>query len=158
MRRFICIVSRLAPHPIVRSVSPLALNKDTFPKVVTVIKTSIESSATFAIHACLSTLILSGKDIVTHLKSLETEDLKVEQVYFAALKADGPALKPAMKEKEKAEIEGAGQIATGIKKDSEGGRLPRLVPEREYFRAERVWICVLSTFRAGFVEGGHVGV
>ncbi|KAI9460817.1 hypothetical protein HD554DRAFT_2206822 [Boletus coccyginus] len=104
------------------SLSLLALNKDTFSKVVTVIDASIaSSSASFAIHACSSssTLFLSGKDIATYLKSLETEDVKIEEVDFAALKTDAPAPKPAVKEKEVAKIEGAVQIAIGVKKEAD---------------------------------------
>lgn len=96
------------------------MNKDTFSKVITVVDTSIASSdATFAIHACSSssTLFLSGKDIVTYLESLETEDVKIEKVDFAALKVDGPTLKPVVKEKEDAKIDGAVQIAIGVKKE-----------------------------------------
>lgn len=107
--------ARCSPIP----VSLLALNTESFPKVVTVIDASIaSSSATFAVHACSSssTLFLSGKDIVTYLKSLETEGVKVEEVDFDAIKTDGPTTKP-VKEKEGAKIEGAVQIAIGVKKE-----------------------------------------
>lgn len=103
-------------------VSPLALNKDTFSKVVTVIDASIaSSSATFAIHACSSrsTLFLSGNDIVRYLKSLETEDVKIGEVDFAALKTDESASKPVVNEKEEAKIEGSVQIAIGVKKEAD---------------------------------------
>ncbi|KAF8838921.1 prolyl-tRNA synthetase [Paxillus ammoniavirescens] len=102
------------------SISLLALNGDTFPKVVTVIDSSIASSSTpFAIHASSSssTLFLSGADIVAYLKSLETEELKVQEIDFATLKTEAPAAKPAVKEKEEAKIEGAVQIAIGVKKE-----------------------------------------
>jgi prolyl-tRNA synthetase len=98
----------------------LALNGDTFPKVVTVIDSSIASSSTpFAIHASSSssTLFLSGADIVAYLKSLETEEVKVQEIDFATLKTEAPAAKPAVKEKEEAKIEGAVQIAIGVKKE-----------------------------------------
>ncbi|KAF8136969.1 hypothetical protein EV363DRAFT_1394553 [Boletus edulis] len=88
------------------SLSLLALNKDTFSKVVTVIDASIaSSSAMFAVRACSSssTVFLSGKAIVEHLKSLETDDTRLEEVDFAALKTDGPVPKPA--------------IAIGVKKE-----------------------------------------
>ena len=104
------------------AVSFLALDKDTFPKVVTVIDASIASSSeTFAVHACSSssTVFLSGKDIVTYLKSLETEGVKLEEVDFTALKVDGTAPKPVVKEKEDAKIEGAVQIAIGVKKEAD---------------------------------------
>ncbi|KIJ61451.1 hypothetical protein HYDPIDRAFT_137771 [Hydnomerulius pinastri MD-312] len=102
------------------SLSLLALTKYTFPKVTTVIDSSIaSSSATFAIHASSSssTIFLSGKDIVSYLQSLETDELKVQEVDFAALKTEAPAAKPAVKEKEEAKIEGAVQIAIGVKKE-----------------------------------------
>ncbi|KIJ14584.1 hypothetical protein PAXINDRAFT_169733 [Paxillus involutus ATCC 200175] len=102
------------------SISLLALNGDTFPKVVTVIDSSIASSSTpFAIHASSSssTLFLSGADIVAYLKSLETEEVKVQEIDFATLKTEAPAAKPAVKEKEEAKIEGAVQIAIGVKKE-----------------------------------------
>ncbi|KAH7882349.1 hypothetical protein F5I97DRAFT_1939408 [Phlebopus sp. FC_14] len=102
------------------SVSVLALTKDTFPKVVTVIDSSIaSSSSTFAIHALSSsyTMFLSGKDILSYIQSLETEDVKVQEVDFTALKTEAPAAKPVVKEKEDAKIEGAVQIAIGVKKE-----------------------------------------
>jgi prolyl-tRNA synthetase len=103
-------------------VSLLALNQDTFSRVITVINPSIASSlATFAIRACSSslTLFLSGKAIVTYLKSLETEDVKVEEVDFTALKTDEAIPKPVAKEKEDAKIDGAVQIAIGVKKEAD---------------------------------------
>jgi prolyl-tRNA synthetase len=104
-------------------VSPLALNKATFPKVLTVIDASIaSSSSTFAVHALSSseTIFLNGKDIVSYLKSLENDDVKVQEVDFETLKTDGGA--PAQssklsKEKESAKIEGAVQVAVGVKKE-----------------------------------------
>ncbi|KAJ7021859.1 hypothetical protein C8F04DRAFT_1213710 [Mycena alexandri] len=83
------------------SLSPLALNATVFPKVVTVVDASIASSTSvFAVHALSSsaTVFLSGKDIVAYLRHLETSD-------------------PAAKEKEDANIEGAVQIAIGVKKE-----------------------------------------
>lgn len=124
-------------------VSPLALNKDTFSKVVTVIDASIaSSSATFAIHACSSssTLFLSGKDIVTYLKSLESEDVKIEEVDFAALKTDGSVPKPVVKEKEVAKIEGAVQIAIGVKKEADFSAWYQSVSA-----TGSEWVCILST-------------
>ncbi|KIM85742.1 hypothetical protein PILCRDRAFT_65955 [Piloderma croceum F 1598] len=105
------------------SLSPLALNKATFPKVLTVIDASIASSSSiFAVHALSSseTVFLSGKDIVSYLASLENDDVKVQEVDFETLKTDGGA--PAQsskqsKEKESAKIEGAVQVAVGVKKE-----------------------------------------
>ncbi|KAI0053137.1 prolyl-tRNA synthetase [Auriscalpium vulgare] len=114
------------------SLSPLALNEETFPKVVTVVDASLASTSTpFAVHALssTSTLFLSGNDILTYLRKLETHDTKLQEIDFAALKAeaaDGAAApaKPAEKKekkvvekKEDAKIEGAVQIAIGVKKE-----------------------------------------
>lgn len=105
--------------------SPLALTKDNFSKVLTVVDTSITSSASiFAVHAQSSseTIFLSGKDIVAYLTTLQSGDTKLQEIDFGTLKAEGaPAAaaqssKPA-KEKESAKIEGAVQIAVGVKKE-----------------------------------------
>ncbi|KAF5357275.1 hypothetical protein D9758_005971 [Tetrapyrgos nigripes] len=100
------------------SLSPLALNEKTFPKVTTVVDASIASSDVFAVHALSSdsTVFLSGSDIIKYLKSLETEEVKVNEMDFAAQE---PAAAPskAQKEKEDAKIDGAVQIAIGVKKE-----------------------------------------
>jgi prolyl-tRNA synthetase len=99
------------------------LNKATFPKVLTVIDASIASSSSiFAIHALSSseTVFLSGKDIVSYLASLENDDIKIQEVDFETLKTDGgvPAQSSKQsKDKESAKIEGAVQVAVGIKKE-----------------------------------------
>jgi prolyl-tRNA synthetase len=103
-------------------VSLLSLTSETFPKVVTVIDASIaSSSSTFALHALSSsaTVFLSGQDILSYLQKLETEDLKVQEIDFASLKSDVATTpsKPAAKEKEVAKIDGAVQIAIGVKKE-----------------------------------------
>jgi prolyl-tRNA synthetase len=107
-------------------VSPLALNEKTFPKVLTVVDSSIDSpSSIFAVHAhsSSSTIFLSGQDIRSYLRSLETDDIKVNEVDFQTLKAESgssvPAAvsKPIAKEKEDAKIDGAVQIAIGVKKE-----------------------------------------
>jgi prolyl-tRNA synthetase len=104
-------------------VSPLALNKETFPKVLTVIDASIaSSSSTFAVHALSSseTVFLSGKDIVSYLTSLQNGEVKVQEVDFETLKTEGVAPAPTSKqtkEKESAKIEGAVQVAVGVKKE-----------------------------------------
>lgn len=105
-----------------RSVSVLSLTTQTFSKVVTVIDSSIaSSSSTFAIHALSSsaTVFLSGQDIISYLKSLETDEVQVQEIDFTSLKSDVAATpsKPAAKEKEDAKIEGAIQIAIGVKKE-----------------------------------------
>ncbi|GBE87397.1 Putative proline--tRNA ligase [Sparassis crispa] len=110
------------------SLSPLALSEQTYPKVITVVDASIfTSSSVFAVHALSSssTFFLTGKDIHTHLKGLETHGPALHEVDFEALKADtepsAPAgqskAAPVKKEREGARIEGAVQIAIGIKKE-----------------------------------------
>ncbi|KAJ3504831.1 hypothetical protein NLJ89_g7735 [Agrocybe chaxingu] len=106
------------------SVSPLSLSESNFSRVLTVLDQSISSSSsTFAVHANSSsqTLFLSGKDIESYLKKLETADVKVQELDFQALStapaAAAPASKSVAKEKEGAKIEGAVQIAIGVKKE-----------------------------------------
>ncbi|KZT28114.1 prolyl-tRNA synthetase [Neolentinus lepideus HHB14362 ss-1] len=110
------------------SLSPLALDENTFPRVVTVIDSSIAtSSSLFALHAqsSSSTVFLSGKDIVSYLKHLEKENVKVQEIDFEALKTEAAAPAPAAskaappekKRKEDAKIEGAIEIAIGVKKE-----------------------------------------
>ncbi|KII91193.1 hypothetical protein PLICRDRAFT_51368 [Plicaturopsis crispa FD-325 SS-3] len=110
------------------SLSPLALNTENFPKVLTVIDSSIaSSSSTFAVHALSSssTVFLSGADIAAYVKSLETADAKIQEIDFAALKAGAAALAPAANEstkatakaKEDAKIEGSLLISIGVKKE-----------------------------------------
>ena len=110
--------------------SPLALNVHTFPRVTTVVDASLATaSLPLAVRALSTsqTVFLSGSDILAYLRNLETADAKVHEVDFVALKSetvDGPAIqpKPAEKKEKKAEredakIEGAVQIAIGVKKE-----------------------------------------
>ncbi|KAF8157026.1 hypothetical protein B0H34DRAFT_657939 [Crassisporium funariophilum] len=108
------------------SISPLSITDSIFPRVVTLLDSSIaSSSATFAIHANSSseTVFLSGKDIESYLKKLDTADVKVQDFDFASLAtatAPGAAAqtsKAPVKEKDAAKIEGAVQIAIGVKKE-----------------------------------------
>ncbi|KAI5116405.1 hypothetical protein M0805_006223 [Coniferiporia weirii] len=109
------------------SLSPLALNAQTFLKVVTVLDASLaSSSATFAVHALASdsTVFLSGSDIAAYLRQLETADIKILEIDFDTLKTETAASaspsKAAAQEKpvkEEAKTEGAVQIAIGVKKD-----------------------------------------
>ncbi|KAJ7460542.1 hypothetical protein FB451DRAFT_1341312 [Mycena latifolia] len=106
------------------SLSPLALNQTVFPKVVTVVDSSIASSSSlFAVHALSSssTLFLSGKDILAYLKHLETDNVKIQELDFSELVGSAatpaPAVKPAAKDKDDGKIEGAVQIAIGVKKE-----------------------------------------
>ena len=85
------------------------------------------SEAVLAIHAGSSsdTVFISGKDLVSYLKSLETPDTKVQEIDFAALKSEAatPAA-AASKPKDggdKASSKGENpiQIAIGAKKDED---------------------------------------
>jgi prolyl-tRNA synthetase len=93
---------------------------------VTIIDSSLAtSSELFAVRAQSSkeTVFLKGTEIAAYLKHLEKEELVVHEVDFEALKTDAPAAAaPAAapktaKEKEDAKIEGAVQIAIGVKKE-----------------------------------------
>ena len=87
------------------------------------IDTSIISSSTpFAVRglSSSSTLFLSGKDIHAYLKRLSSEQAPLHEFDFEVIKVevDGPAkAAPAKKEREEARIEGAIQVAIGIKKE-----------------------------------------
>jgi len=68
-------------------------------------------------------VFVSGKDLVSYLRSLETADAKVQEIDFAALKAEAPA-SAASKPKDggdKAPSKGENpiQIAIGAKKDED---------------------------------------
>ena len=109
---------------IYKLVSPLSLSENTFSKVVTVLDDSIASSSSlFAIHANSSneTYFLTGKSIESYLKSLETADVKVQEIDLKSLATAPVAVaqtsKAPVKEKEDAKIEGAVQIAIGVKKE-----------------------------------------
>jgi prolyl-tRNA synthetase len=114
------------------SVSPLALNAERFPGITTVVDASLATvKVPLAVRARSSseTVFLSGPDILTYLRNLETAEAKVHEVDFVALKSemvDGVAAqaKPAEKKEKKAEkddakIEGAVQIAIGVKKEAD---------------------------------------
>ncbi|KAJ7230734.1 hypothetical protein GGX14DRAFT_412050 [Mycena pura] len=103
------------------SLSPLALNQNTFPRVLTVIDSSIASSSSlFAVHALSSssTVFLSGKDVVDYLRHLETDSVKIQELDFTTLAvAPAASAKPVAKDKDDGKIDGAVQIAVGIKKE-----------------------------------------
>lgn len=107
------------------SLSPLSLDENTFPRVVTVLDSSVATSTSlFAVRAQSSkeTYFLTGKEIAAYLKHLEKEEVKVTEVDFEALAAEGgaPAAAPAAAARaarEDARIEGAVQIAIGVKKE-----------------------------------------
>lgn len=95
------------------AVSLLALNEQTFPKVTVVLDSTIQSAEVpLALRASStsSTVFLSGQDIVSYLKKLETKDATIQEIDFEALKVVAPAPSAAR-------IEGAPQIAIGIKKE-----------------------------------------
>ncbi|KAJ7444087.1 hypothetical protein B0H11DRAFT_2291350 [Mycena galericulata] len=77
---------------------PLALNETMFPKIVTVVDSSIASSSAilFAVHALSSssTVFLSGKDIVAYLRHLETDSVKLQELDLINLA--GSALPPPL--------------------------------------------------------------
>ena len=112
-------------------VSPLALNAETFSRVTTVVDASLAATnVPLAVRALSSsqTVFLSGSDVLAYLRSLETAEAKVHEVDFVALKGEtavGGAVaqsKPVEKKEKKAEkddakIEGAVQIAIGVKKE-----------------------------------------
>lgn len=81
------------------------------------------STAQFALHALssTSTTFLSGKEISSYLKSLETSETKLQELDLAesASAPSGPVApkNAAAKEKEDGKIEGAIQIAVGVKKE-----------------------------------------
>jgi prolyl-tRNA synthetase len=111
-------------------VSPLALNAERFPRVTTVVDASLATEKVpLAVRASSSseTVFLSGPDILSYLRNLETAEAKVHEIDFVALKSelvDGAVTqaKPVEKKEKKAErddakIEGAVQIAVGVKKE-----------------------------------------
>jgi prolyl-tRNA synthetase len=110
-------------------VSPLALNAERFSRVTTVVDASLATvKVPLAVRASSSseTVFLSGSDILAYLRNLETAEAKAHEVDFVALKSelvDGVATQEKLVEKEKkaekedAKIEGAVQIAIGVKKE-----------------------------------------
>jgi prolyl-tRNA synthetase len=108
-------------------VSPLVLNAETFPRVTTVVDVSLATAPVpLAVRALSSqrTLFLSGADIYAYLRKLEVAENKLREVDFVALKGEtavGTAAqsKPTdiKEKKEDAKIEGAVQIAIGVKKE-----------------------------------------
>ncbi|KIP03554.1 hypothetical protein PHLGIDRAFT_31760 [Phlebiopsis gigantea 11061_1 CR5-6] len=106
------------------ALSPLALTENNFSKVAVALDSTIESATSvFAVRALNTdtTLFITGQELVSYLKRLESKDASVHVVDFEALKTDAPAptpaAQPAKKEKEDAKIEGAVQIAIGVKKE-----------------------------------------
>lgn len=148
--------------------SPLALNAERFPRVTTVVDASLATvQVPIAVRASSSseTIFLSGPNILAYLRNLETAEAKVHEIDFAALKSelmDGIATqaKPVEKkekraEKEDAKIEGAVQIAIGVKKEidfaawyTNVGNSPYLCPLLVMHHAEQILV-------EGFDQSGH---
>ncbi|KAJ3843727.1 hypothetical protein EV361DRAFT_947282 [Lentinula raphanica] len=105
------------------SLSPLALNETNFSKVTTVVDASIATLSTpLGLHALSSssTAFLSSSDLLQYLRHLETEEVKLHELDLQNLETAAPAAassKAPPKEKETAKIEGAPQIAIGVKKE-----------------------------------------
>ncbi|KAM6492523.1 prolyl-tRNA synthetase [Amanita muscaria] len=106
--------------------SPLALTQNTFSRVTTVVDASIGSDTIYALHASSSssTVFLKGKDVIAYLRSLETTETKPNVLDFSELaSSSAPAPAPvagggaASTKEEDAKIEGAVQIAVGVKKE-----------------------------------------
>ncbi|KAJ3760208.1 hypothetical protein EV360DRAFT_81404 [Lentinula raphanica] len=105
------------------SLSPLALNGTNFSKVTTVVDASIATLSTpLGLHALSSssTAFLPSSDLLQYLRHLETEEVKLHELDLQNLETAAPAAassKAPPKEKETAKIEGAPQIAIGVKKE-----------------------------------------
>lgn len=112
------------------NVSALAISSETFPRVLTVLDSAISTSdAYFAVRAVGSTdstLFLKGTQLAAYYNSLPDAGTKLHVIDFVALKAESatapaPAAKvaapPKEEKKEDAKIEGALQIAVGVKKE-----------------------------------------
>ena len=120
---FLCSFSKFP------QVTPLALDAQIFPRVQTVLDTSLKaSSSLFAIHAFASdtTLFLKGSEIAEYLTGLETAEVKVQEVDFTELKKEASAPiaasatatpKTTPKDKDEGKIEGAIQIGILYKKE-----------------------------------------
>ena len=101
--------------------SPLSLSEQNFSKVHTVVDASLENSDTILAvraQATNATVLLKGRDIFAYLNRLATKETPLHAFDLEAIKTEAPAAAPAAKkEKEDAKIEGAVQIAIGVKKE-----------------------------------------
>lgn len=104
--------------------SPLAINSESYPKLTVVIDTAIASStSTFAVRGLSSdsTVFLSGKDLAAYVKQFATEGApKLHEIDIATVQTtavEAVASRPAPAGKQDAKIEGAIQIAIGVKKE-----------------------------------------
>ncbi len=116
--------SRNRTKQLVYPVSPLAINSESYPKLTVVIDSAIATStSTFAVRGLSSdsTVFLSGKDLAAYVKQFAVEgapklhEIDISTVQTAAEEA--VAAKPAPAGKQDAKIEGAIQIAIGVKKE-----------------------------------------
>ncbi|KZV99616.1 proline-tRNA ligase [Exidia glandulosa HHB12029] len=110
------------------TVSALAITTETFPKVLTVLDSAIATSDSYfairSVGATESTTFLKGTQLEAYYQSLPDAAAKLHVVDFAALKAESvaaPAAKvaapPKEEKKDDAKIDGAVQIAVGVKKE-----------------------------------------
>ena len=146
-------------------VSPLALNAERFPRVTTVVDASLATEKVpLAVRASSSseTVFLSGSDILAYLRNLETAEAKVHEIDFVALKSDSVVTqaKPAEKkekkaEKEDAKIEGAVQIAIGVKKEVDFAAWYTNVGILSYLYPFLVIHHAKQTLVEGFDQGRH---
>ncbi|KAG8890980.1 hypothetical protein FRB98_003000 [Tulasnella sp. 332] len=112
------------------SISPLALDSTSFPRVITVLDSTLATSTSLlAIRALSSkaTVFIKGTELTSYLTSLQSSEHKVHQIDFAALIQEGSSgggpvagaspTKYIVPSATDAKIEGAVQIAIGIKKE-----------------------------------------
>ncbi|KAF8527834.1 hypothetical protein BU17DRAFT_38496 [Hysterangium stoloniferum] len=106
------------------SLNPFAIDLSLFSRIQVVLDASFKAqSSLFAVRAFASdtTAFIKGSDIAAYLNSLETAEVKVQEVDFVELKieASAPAAPKASasKEKEDGKIEGAIQIGILYKKE-----------------------------------------
>lgn len=125
---YIAIIELLYTDLHLHSVSPLSLDAELFPKVVTVLDSNIASSSSiFAVRPRTNeaTIFLIGSDIHAYLQSIDAES-KLHVVDFASLASEvvgasgapGTTAKAtAPTKKIEARIEDAHQLAIGVKKE-----------------------------------------
>ena len=110
-------------------VTPLALTAETFPKVITVLDSALSSApkpVALRASSSTSTIFVSGSDLASYIQKLASSspDAAFHEIDFTTLSSEAvtTGAKPAQpakaqKEKEDARIEGAVQVAIGVKKE-----------------------------------------
>ncbi|KAH8829986.1 prolyl-tRNA synthetase [Flagelloscypha sp. PMI_526] len=90
------------------SLSPLSVTVQNYSKITVALDSSLQDDSTYALHAnsAAETIFLTGKDVK-----------KIAQLDFTSLAATSGPATSAKAEKEDAKIEGAVQIAIGVKKE-----------------------------------------